>query len=130
MIERDQGHMFELAQLDEGEDDAPVRLRYVKRMGEGYLGNRTSYGGTTSQEVMRTLIARAKYLNWQIPSWRTRLSIWLLRTCIWLYEDRAARRHGMRRLPLRLLRSIETWPTCPVCGHIKCHHHVTYTRHS
>jgi hypothetical protein len=42
----------------------------------------------------------------------------LLRRLIWLFETRAARRHG-RFLP-EFITEIETMPTCLGCGHIDC----------
>lgn len=121
MIEEDRGHTFYLEHLDGGQRNLS-RLRFVKRMGPRYPGNTSAYEGTTSQEVLRALIARARYVYRQRPCWETRLSVWLYRTAIWLYEHRAARVHK-RKLSLRTLPSIETLRTCGTCGHVQCLEH-------
>lgn len=122
MIEVDEGHDYRLRCLD-GHSALAVRLVFVKREGAGYPGNVGRYPGTTSQEVLRALIARAQYVNWQIPAWQTRVGIALMRAVIWLFEHRAARRHG-RRFGLSMIRRIEQRPTCMRCGHIGCEGHL------
>jgi hypothetical protein len=111
----DEGHRFELASLDG--DSAIQVLQFVKREGPGYPGNVGHYPGTTSQEVDRALLSRAVYVNGQIPCWQTRVSIWLRAAIIWLYEHRAARRHG-RKAPG--LYAAVYGETCKKCGHAGC----------
>lgn len=120
MIELDKGHRFALRQLDVQDEPEHATLIFVKRSGPRYPGNKDAYPGTTSQEVLRALIARAKYVNAQIPAWQTRISIWLYRIALWLYENRAAKIHG-RKISLRLLPSIEYFSTCQQCGHVGCY---------
>src|SRR4051812_22480846 len=97
------GHWYELECIDSSEH---CLLIFVKREGPRYPGNVGAHYGTTSQEVLRALIDRAQYVNGQIPCWQTRLSVWLMRSIIWLYEHRAARVHG-RRFSLSLLPRVE-----------------------
>lgn len=127
----DPGHYYELANLD-----APPRscwtLRFVKRVGAKYPGNEPpSYGGTTSQEVIRALIDRAKYVDSQIDR-TTEVSqaghaanaavlLHLREALIWL-EVRAADERGDVDASLRIrnLMEPETEPTCEHCGHVMC----------
>jgi hypothetical protein len=109
----DRGHYYELALLD-GDSDIQ-RVQFVKREGVGYPSNVGTACGTTSQEVLRMLIDRAMYVNSQIPCWQTRLSVWLYGFVIWLYEHRAAKRHG-RKVPG--LHEAVYGETCWKCGHV------------
>lgn len=118
----DPGHEFLLDCLD-APSGFKVHLPFVKRVGERYPGNATAHAGPTSQEVLRALISRAKYVNQQTPCNETRVSVWLMRAVIWLYERRAKRIKGYR-MPLRLIRTIELLPTCRTCGHVGCSTHV------
>lgn len=61
----DQGHKYQLDTLDGKE---PEILTFVKREGDKYPGNVGSYSGTTTQEVLRVLIDRTKYVDKQIPA--------------------------------------------------------------
>ena len=108
------GHMYALQSLDGKRDNT---LTFVKREGVKYPGNNCTHSGTISQEVLRALINRARYINWQIPCWQTRLSIFLMRLCIWLYEQRAAKRHGV---PCPTLEQVEFGVPCAKCGHVRC----------
>lgn len=118
----DPGHYYELRSLDDPRQDEQVHhvryLQFVKRGGEKYPGNHDPlYGGTTSQEVLRALHDRACYLHNQVPCWQTRLSIHLLAVIIWLYEHRAAKRHG-RRPPT--IHDAVWGSTCSLCLHVRC----------
>ena len=121
----DPGHRYVLRQLDSalpdnlGPADLTGELRFVKREGEGYPGNVGHYCGTTTQEVLRALIDRAKYVDNQIPDARNRQVIYYLRAAIFELEMRAAERHG-RVLPLFDMEDIENLPTCERCNHIGC----------
>jgi hypothetical protein len=123
----DPGHTYHLRSLDLpiGERGFAM-LKFVKREGPRYPGNRGHHSGTTTQEVLRALIERSEYVNGQIADPANVLVARHLRECIWLLEERAARRHG-RKLPLSLstinaggVDRIETYPTCPKCNHIGC----------
>lgn len=111
----DPGHLYMLRTLDGG---FPNELRFVKRVGEKYPGNCSAYAGTTSQEVLRALIDRAKYVNGQIYFPENDLVLWHLRSALWLLESRAARTHG-RFLDAQPT-DIETRPVCSCCLHIVC----------
>lgn len=119
----DPGHVYELDSYDGGE---PVRLPFVKREGEGYPFNVGHHPGTNCQEVLRALIDRVKYLQRQIPCEENDRVLINLRSTLWEFENRGARRHG-RTLPWNNKESehytdvpIEERPTCPGCGHIGC----------
>ena len=117
MREIDKGHRFILNSYD---GPYGCELQFMKREGKGYPGNEGHYPGTNCQEVMRALITRIIYLNWQESCLTNKISIWLLRVIIWLFEYRAARRHNV--YPVWKLHNIEKLATCPTCGHIKCNH--------
>lgn len=117
---QDQGHRFK---LDSYDGECVQTLTFMKREGPGYPFNVGHYAGTNCQEVIRALISRLQYLSLQIPCWQNRVSVWLLRATLWLFERRAANRHG-RRFAFHLLFSeIESEPTCPTCGHVRCWAH-------
>lgn len=96
MREIDPGHVYHLDHLDYDISDyhRVESLRFVKREGSGYPGNIGHHAGTTTQEVMRVLIARLKYVDNQIPHWSNKLCIQLLRQCILYLEMRASNRHN------------------------------------
>jgi len=111
----DAGHRYELRPFDGGEVQA---LTFMKREGPGYPGNVGHYGGTNCQEVLRALIDRMEYLQHQISCGETEGALFLLRQALWLFEGRAARRHG--RLFDYPVAAIENEATCKRCGHIGC----------
>lgn len=125
MKEVDPGHVYELDNLDDPDHEVPkVLLYFVKREGEKYPGNVGHHAGTTVQEVCRALIARLQYVNDQESCEADRVAIQSLRDTIYRLEERAASRASD---PYRLYRvkleEIETYPTCPTCGHIFCRSH-------
>lgn len=105
MICLDAGHKYKLATLD---GDVDVILTFVKRNEpqEKYPGNANAYPGTTTQEVLRALIDRQKYVNNQKPSLVNKQIIYFLRMCIWLLEYRAAEKKK-QHLVIDALDSIE-----------------------
>jgi hypothetical protein len=112
----DPGHKYSLHCLDGSIDQT---LTFVKREGSGYPGNEGSYLGTTCQEVLRALVDRCEYLGNQIPCWQTFLAKKLLVLCLWLFEQRHAKKSGKT---VRF-KGIMAAPTCVVCGHIFCEKH-------
>ena len=112
------GHMYEVSIFD-GPQNYWNKIRFFKRVGEGYPGNELPpHDGTNCQEILRVLINRVKYLNKQIPCGENSMIISLLRMCLYLFEQRAARRHGRELVsPVQL---IENMPFCETCGHIEC----------
>lgn len=120
----DPGHIYDLTWLDlDPHDLGPIkgRLEFVKREGENYPGNGSSYPGTTTQEVLRALIDRIQYVDRQIPCMENVLILFHLRRAIYLLEERAAKRHG-REFPKwkDIKEHIEIIPVCSKCGHIGC----------
>lgn len=112
------GHVYRLDILDGEGWEAPERLRFVKREGDGYPGNVGSHSGTTTQEVLRALIERTQYVDGQIQDDSNEQVLACLREAIWQLEERAARRHG--RSFHVAVDGIEKLPTCEKCHHIGC----------
>jgi hypothetical protein len=118
----DPGHvyMLDLLDIETGERQSTEMLRFVKREGPRYPGNRSHYPGTNCQEVMRALIDRVKYLDSTAPDSRNGPVIQHLREALWLFESRAAQRYGRELPPLEQFECIEQEPTCSGCAHIRC----------
>lgn len=113
----DPGHRYELARLD---GEGVEILQFVKRIGQRYPGNvGVPTPGTTSQEVLRALLDRARYVNRQIPCVETEAAIGLLQTAITLFEIRAKRVKG-KHLNAETLHEVECGEICPVCSHVFC----------
>lgn len=116
-----------MKQLD-GDETSNV-LTFVKRVGEQYPFNLPpAYEGTTSQEVIRALIDRSKYVDMQRPHEVNARVLVLLREALFLLEKRAAETRGdevalLEALSDPLTRSIEHLYTCWTCGHIGCTKH-------
>lgn len=119
----DPGHEYILNVLDGNDPETltPETLTFVKRDGEGYPGNVGSHSGTTTQEVLRALVDRIKYVDNQIHDDNNDEVLSHLRLAIFYLELRAAKRHG--RILRASIAQIELEPTCPVCGHIECDAH-------
>lgn len=115
----DPGHVYSLRCLDMGIKDMQVIITFVKREGENYPGNVGFYPGTTTQEVLRVLIDRTKYVNNQIYDGHNIQVLYHLRAAIYELELRAAERHG-RTLPILGHTNIENKMVCVKCGHIGC----------
>lgn len=118
------GHIFMLRELDGGDEQV---LKFVKRVGEGYLENYgRPYPGTTTQEVLRAVIARTKYVQGQASTLGDIDSVTdnqeiirLLQEAMFVLELRADRRAGRR--PCTFTSDhIEDATCCPSCGHIGC----------
>lgn len=115
----DPGHVYTLRCLDDQGLEPALMLRFVKREGPGYPGNVGHHGGTTTQEVLRALIDRTKYVDNQIHDDRNDELLFHLRSGIFALEMRAAARHG-RVLFVHDIGNIEDAPYCEKCGHIGC----------
>lgn len=109
------GHTYALQSLDGGDWET---LRFVKREGPGYPGNKGHHPGTIIQEVCRALIDRLDYVNKQIPCKDNRDARMHLEIVIWLLEKRAAERH--ERGWDQKIDGLEKLPTCSGCGHVGC----------
>jgi hypothetical protein len=113
----DAGHIYALQSLDGG---GPEILNFVKRMGQGYPGNKSMHPGTIIQEVLRAICNRLDYVNNQIPCRDNRKAKRAIQTAIWYLEHRAAERHG-RKLKANFWEDgINLLPVCAKCGHIEC----------
>lgn len=87
MKEIDRGHIYELTQLGGGTQT----LTFVKRSG-GAITYPEEWPGVQTQEVIRALIARTKYLDEVLPCVETKDALWHLRMILFMYEVRAYRR--------------------------------------
>jgi hypothetical protein len=83
----DKGHVYDLNQLGGGTQ----RLTFIKRSG-GAVHYETEWAGLQTQEVLRVLIDRTKYLNQILPCVETEDAIHYLRMALFMYEVRAWRR--------------------------------------
>lgn len=81
------GHVYELTQLGGGTQ----RLTFVRRSG-GAIQYETEWPGVQTQEVLRALIDRTKYLDGVLPCQETKDALWHLRMALYAYEVRAWRR--------------------------------------
>jgi hypothetical protein len=120
MLILDAGHRYLLDSIDGGE---PQTLQFVKRAGVGFPFNSGESPGTNCQEVLRALIDRTDYLLRQIPCAETEAAVAALKTALFLFESRAARRHG-RTLDFRDLHEAVRLAPCRTCGHLCCGGHA------
>lgn len=115
----DPGHIYKLLTLD---GDLEQTLTFVKRCDldhpERFPGNFNAHPGTTLQSVIRCLIERVDYLQNQIPDRNNEAVRVKLLDCLWLLEERAARRHqyAFDFHPSEMA----SVPMCPHCGHVVC----------
>lgn len=121
----DPGHVFQLDQLDSTPGGAPSILSFVKRVGDHYPGNHApARPGPTTQEVLRALIARTKYVDAQIPSRHNERAVGLMREALHELELRAASERGeidaYKETVFASILDIELMPTCSTCGHVAC----------
>lgn len=123
----DPGHLYDLDCLDVGlrgeVGGLAERLRFVKRIGEKFPGNRApGYAGTTTQEVIRALIDRTKYVNGQRENHVNLKVIRDLRSALVELEMRAARERNdaLSAWLIAAMDEPETEPTCRGCGHLIC----------
>ncbi len=84
----DPGHIYELRQLG---DEATQELVFIKRSG-GAVHYEKEWPGLQTQEVLRALIDRTKYLYQVLPCRETEEALRHLRMALYWYEARALRR--------------------------------------
>jgi hypothetical protein len=84
----DEGHKYELDHVD---SDGHETVTFIKRSGE-HIKHDDEYPGTNSQELLRVLIDRTKYLNDQLTCDESGDIIYYLRQALFIYEARAYRR--------------------------------------
>lgn len=134
----DPGHIFSIENYPPKEENYPIHPEYAreshiqfrKRIGEDYPGNTgLPYSGTTTQELLRVIIERLKYVDNQIQHKANQDTIERCQHSIFDLEMRAAERRGKEYLKLWIIdlyryRSdeggIEEAKPCPICGHIFC----------
>lgn len=119
----DPGHVFKLLTLDGCmPNTVPQLLTFVKREGLGYPGNVGHHSGTTCQSVIRSLCARVRYLNDQIPCAENETILAHLRGALVAFETRATKRHG---IDCTITKDFaEFGEMCPTCGHVICNHNT------
>lgn len=124
----DPGYSYELRVYDQpkGDDEDELlveSLTFVKRNEppDKYPGNINHYPGTQTQEVLRALIDRTKYVDKQKKDPNNKMCINLYRQAIYLLELRARKLRGQESF--YWFDEIENIPTCDICGHILCLNH-------
>ena len=113
----DDGHLYSVPTLDgEGE----VEIRFVKRVGPKYPGNKSpAYPGCISQDVIRVLIDRLRYVHRQEAWQHNEQAIECLRRALVLLEERAAQARGVDP-PILPCDAPELATRCRGCGHTFC----------
>lgn len=84
----DPGHIYE---LDELESENKQKLIFIKRSG-GAIQYEKEWPGLQTQEVLRALIDRTKYLDQVLECKETKEALRHLRMALYWYEVRALRR--------------------------------------
>lgn len=84
----DPGHIYELDQLG---DNNKQKLVFIKRSG-GAIQYEKEWPGLQTQEVLRALIDRTKYLDCVLSCKETKEALKHLRMAVFWYEARAFRR--------------------------------------
>lgn len=111
------GHVYVLPSLD---GNTPQILTFVKRVGPHFPGNAApAHPGTTTQEVVRALLDRSRYVNGQIQCVETEAVIASLQQILLLLEIRAKRVKNSH-LEEPTLAALEAATVCQQCGHISC----------
>ena len=89
------GHVYELDHLA---SPGRERLTFVRRNSRA-ITHESEHPGTNTQEVLRALIDRTKFLDAVIPCVETEDALWHLRMALFCYEARAWRRRtqGLNR---------------------------------
>lgn len=83
------GHVYQLPHL---ESKGSERLTFIKRSSGAVDYSDAEHPGTNTQEVLRALIDRTKFLNDVLPCLETQDAVYHLRMVLYLYEVRAYRR--------------------------------------
>lgn len=114
------GHVYSIADVDVpvGEDPHRQVLYFVRRRSHdgALLPEAEREPGILSQELLRVLIDRVRYLNDEDPCAEDVEILLRLRAALVLFESRAARR------TIEKLSMPETADACPVCHHLLCAH--------
>lgn len=115
----DPGHKYKVDGYDGRKKQT---ITFMKREGTGYPGNEGSYPGTNCQELIRVVFDRTNYLNKQHMHINNLAIIRKLGEIMWLFEDRAAQRHGIDQFDFRPGDIMNANP-CEVYGHVICKGH-------
>lgn len=84
----DPGHFYKVPNLEApGEQE----IQFIKRSSK-MITHPDEYAGTNTQEVIRVVLDRTKYLNSIGPCVESEDAIWYLRMALYSYEARAYRR--------------------------------------
>lgn len=116
----DPGHEYLLEGVGDDLAASSQRIVFVKNEGDKYPGNVGHHGGVITQEVLRVLIDRTKYLNAQGSCAETELALAAMRQALFWYEVRAARCRGTY-IEGERIDALDNAPVCQVCGHNQCH---------
>lgn len=118
----DPGHLYELNLLDADVrgSTGTAEFRFVKRVGDS--NPEPAYEGVTTQEVLRALVDRTKYVDGQRPSVANKLVLSNLRQALRWLEVRAAeeRDDDISAGAIIDMQEPELEPTCQGCGHLLC----------
>lgn len=117
------GHSYIVENYD---GDGYQIIYFLKRVGNGYPFNEPpAHRGTNCQEVLKVLIDRVQYLDKQIACDENKLIIKNLQSALWLFEKRAALRHG-KDFPYSIFHpdDLHKYPTNVEDGHTKIDHPV------
>ncbi len=101
-----------------------IMAELFKRIGDKFPGNAPpAYDGTTTQEAIRALIDRTKYVDAQIHfDANDEVLLHLRFALVWL-EHRAAIARDDRDAAAEIWKhhtNVEMLPTCEKCGHVMC----------
>lgn len=119
----DPGHKYLLNLLDDTDTyERSQELTFVKRNdpSEKYPGNFDSYPGVQTQEVIRVLIDRMRYVHSQRGHYTNTEVIDHLRAALWLLEARTRDVRHQEPLDYVFKPFIEFHLACKECGHIRC----------
>lgn len=115
------GHVYAMANVD---GDGEQAVWFVRRRDERAELLPVFTPGVLSQELLRVLIDRVRYLNDEDPCDEDVRIIANLRDCLRLFEARASRR-TIEKMPMP-----EMAEACPICHHLLCaHRHPERLRH-
>jgi hypothetical protein len=107
------GHVYSVANVD---GPGEQTIRFVRRRDEHAKLLEESEEGILSQELLRVLIDRVRYLNDEDPCAEDVEIIVRLRESLRLFETRASRR-TIEKMPM-----VEMADACPICHHLLCAH--------
>lgn len=125
------GHKYECAHLNV---DSNETLTFIRRNSDA-ITHASEHPGTTTQEVLRALIDRTKFVDDVLPCEETALALDALREALFFFEARAFRRKRAKLNKTAIPHDaasdygdvpftcdeIEFLPVNPEDGHIKTH---------